>query len=169
MSKLDQERGKTTTEKIHRYCFSVISERCIVSLHAFMLFFIDMLWPHGLPVAPWFSSGTGISRESNIHRNSLSPRLSHETKAHPYPGKTKAMFTILILVNTLSPFTHSSILSFWITLIINPHHGVMNTSAQVFSGFQHSSLCALWQWHPGLSFALPAGQREQIFWEWFLD
>ena len=68
MNKVDQERGKTTTEKNHRYCFSVTSGRCFVYPQAFMLFFICLR-------ASWYTSGTGASRGSTTHRSSLSPEV----------------------------------------------------------------------------------------------
>lgn len=150
MNKLDQERGKTT-EKNHRYCFSVISGRC------FMLFFMCLM-------ASWYRSGTGTSRESNIHRNSLSPRLSPKRPKH-----------ILILVRK-SHVHHSHPVEhlvsfcplFQFIILDNPDYEPTPPCDErqctgVFSLPDINPFVLFGSDTRSLSFALPAGQGEQIF------
>lgn len=147
MNKLDQERGKTT-EKNHRYCFSVISGRC------FMLFFMCLM-------SSWYASGTGTSRESNIHRKSLSqtfPKGHQSTflfwweKAnchHSHPVEHLVSLVCRPLSSSLSR----------ITLIMNPHHHVMGFCTGVFRLPDINPFVLFGSDTRSLSFALPAGQR----------
>ncbi|KAF5929501.1 hypothetical protein HPG69_007254, partial [Diceros bicornis minor] len=120
----------TSMGKIYEYCSSPIPNEFVVSLHAVMFSFIDLTC---LDFMAW-SSGSMVlvlhrhkQQVQHIHSSSLSPRTSHEARA------TR---TILFVVSIFISFYFlSSILSLWVTLIVNPSHWLMNTSALMSSGF----------------------------------
>ncbi|XP_075393901.1 vomeronasal type-1 receptor 4-like [Tenrec ecaudatus] len=124
--------NKTIIErkKTYGYCFSVCHGTTADSLHVALLSFPDAM---SLALMLWTSSSMVFilhrhkQRVKDLHRNSISPRSSPETRATQ---------TILVLVSTfVSFYTLSIIFQFVIASVVHPTWWLVNISALSDAGF----------------------------------
>ncbi|NP_001160824.1 vomeronasal 1 receptor oryCunV1R1653 [Oryctolagus cuniculus] len=117
-------------EKDYGFCNSPIPDRSVVILHAVLFSFTDVVCVALMVCA----SGSMVfvlrrhkKRVQHIHSGSFTPRSSYEVRATS---------TILILVSLfVSFYSLSSILSFLVTLSVNPSSWLLVTSMLTTSGF----------------------------------